>query len=126
MLLLGVPGYEDVVQVDEHIFHPSSTSSMKCWKDCPAFLSPKGILRILNSPKRVMMATLATSCSATGDLVAPLSEIQLAEHLFACQPGRQVLHVGRQVHIPLSDQVQLPVVAAWPPAAIRLLHHMQQ
>ena len=35
---------------------PSNTSSVKRWKDCPAFLSPKGILRNSYSPKGVMTA----------------------------------------------------------------------
>ena len=42
-------------------------------------------------------------------LVLPLPEVQLAEELLAGQPGWEVLHVGRRVHVPLGDQVQLPL-----------------
>ena len=59
-------------------------------------------------------------------LVVPLAEIQLAEDLLAGQLGREVLHVWWGVYVPLGDQVQPPVVAAGPPGAVGLLHHVQR
>ena len=59
-------------------------------------------------------------------LVVPLPQIQLGENLLAGQLGREVHHVGWRVHVPFGSQVQSPVIAAGPPGAIRLLHHVQR
>ena len=99
---------------------------MKRWKDCPAFLSPKGILRSLYSTKGGDDRRLGDVLWSNWHLVVPLVEIQLAENLLANQLGQEVLHVGRWVHVPLGDQVQPPVVTTGPPGASGLLHYVQR
>lgn len=61
-LLLGT-GNKDVVYVGEV---EGRTSSMKCWKVCAEFLSPKGILTYSNRPKGVLMGVWGISSGLTG------------------------------------------------------------
>ena len=54
-----------------------------------------------------------------------LGEIQLGEDGAAVQVGGEVLDVGQRVAVVGGGQVQTAVVAARPPGAVRLGHHVQ-
>ncbi len=64
--------------------------------------------------------------TAVGDLhLVPLLEIQLGEHPAPVKAGGEVLYVGDRVLVYYSNQVQLGVIDARPPSAVRLANHMQ-
>ena len=66
MLLFGVAGDEDVIQVDKDERTPQRMPSISLWNAWAAFLRPKGMRRNSQSPKGVMVAILGISAATTG------------------------------------------------------------
>ncbi len=66
VLLQGVAGYDDVVQVAEHEGECLNRLSMKRWKVWAALRRPKGMKRYSNKPNGVMITVLAMSWAAIG------------------------------------------------------------
>jgi hypothetical protein len=61
-----------------------------------------------------------------GDLKVPFAEVQLTKQLAAVQASCQISHIRQGVFILHRLQVQLAVIAAGPPGAVFLLHHVEQ
>jgi hypothetical protein len=60
------------------------------------------------------------------NLMVPLAEIYLGEDRAAGGDVGEVEHVRRRVRVRLRNKVEPPKIAAGPPAAVRLLHHMKR
>ena len=58
------------------------------------------------------------------DLVVPLPQVDLGEDGAARRLGGEIQHVGKWVYVWLCNQVQPPEIPAWPPATVRLPHHV--
>ena len=126
MLLHRVAGHQNVVQVDEDAVQPVQHLVHEALEGLPGIPEAKGHPQKLEEAEGGDHRRLGDVLGGHWHLVVPLPQIQLGEDLLAGQLGREILHVGRRVHVPLCGQVQPPVVAAGPPGAVRLLHHVQR
>jgi hypothetical protein len=59
------------------------------------------------------------------DLMISLLQIELGEDVAALQAASKVVHPRKRILVRLRDEVELPEVAAGPPAAVGLAHHVE-
>ena len=58
--------------------------------------------------------------------MVPLAEIYLGEDRAAGGDMGEIKHIRQRVRIRLRHKIEPPKIAAGPPAAIRLLHHVKR
>jgi len=81
---------------------------------------------VLKQPERGGDCRLADVIRMDWNLMVPLAEIYLGEDRAAGGDMGEIKHVRQRVRIRLRHKIEPPEIAAGPPAAIRLLHHVKR
>ena len=117
MLLFGVAGDEDVIQVDEDERDATEDAVHQPLECLGGVLKTKGHAEELPDPKGSDDGHLGDICRHNRDLVVAVYQVHLGEDLLARQTAIEILYVGQWVHIVHRGIVEAPEVTARSPAA---------
>ena len=81
---------------------------------------------VLKHPKRSGDRRLANVVRMNLNLMVPFAEVYLGKNRTTGDDVGEIKHVRQQVQIRLCNQIEPPEIAAWSPAAVRLLHHVKR
>ena len=124
MLLFGVAGDEDVIQVDEDKRDGMDDAIHQPLVCLGGVLETKGHAEELPEPKRSDDGRLGDICRHNRDLVVAACQVHLGEDL-ACQTAIEILYVGQWVPIVHRGIVEAPEVTARSPAAALFRNHVK-
>ena len=81
---------------------------------------------VLKQPKRSGDRRLADVIRMDWNLMVAFAEVYLGEDRATGGDMGEIKHVRQRVRIRLRHKIEPPEIAAGPPAAIRLLHHVKR
>ncbi len=123
MLLFRVAGNNDVIQVYEDEVQTTQNPVHVSLESVAGISESKSHPEELPQSKRRNDGRLGNVGGVHADLMVAFPQVHLGEDDTAFQPLCKVRHVGKRVRVLGGHQIEPPVVAARPPAAI-WFHHL--